>query len=68
MVVGKSISGVPTPVTSLERLSALAIKISARSTKTHDVFDRLEAGVPEVILDHSDLDRILREAIFHDTT
>lgn len=34
-----------------------------RWTKTHDVFDRLEAGVSEVIEDHSDLDQVLREAI-----
>jgi hypothetical protein len=39
-----------------------------RWTKTHDVFDRLEAGVSEVIQDHSDLDQALREAIFQDNT
>jgi len=39
-----------------------------RWTKTHDVFDRLEAGVSEVIQDHSDLDQVLREAIFQDNT
>jgi hypothetical protein len=32
------------------------------------VFDRLEAGVSEVIEDHSDLDQVLREAIFQDNT
>jgi hypothetical protein len=37
-----------------------------RWTKSHDVFDRLEAGVSEVIADHSDLDQVLREAIFQD--
>ena len=39
-----------------------------RWTKSHDVFDRLEAGVSEVIEDHSDLDQVLREAIFQDNT
>ncbi len=39
-----------------------------RWTKSHDVFDRLEAGVSEVVEDHSDLDQILREAIFQDNT
>ena len=37
-------------------------------TKSHDVFDRLETGVSEVIEDHSDLDEVLREAIFQDNT
>lgn len=32
-----------------------------RWTKSHDVFDRLEAGVSEVVEDHSDLDQALRE-------
>jgi hypothetical protein len=32
------------------------------------VFDRLDAGVSEVIEDHSDLDQVLREAIFQDNT
>jgi hypothetical protein len=39
-----------------------------RWTKSHDVFDRLEAGVSEVVEDHSDLDEALREAIFQDNT
>jgi hypothetical protein len=39
-----------------------------RWTKSHDVFDRLEAGVSEVIEDHSDLDQVLRDAIFQDNT
>jgi hypothetical protein len=39
-----------------------------RWTKSHDVFDRLEAGVSELIEDHSDLDQVLREAIFQDNT
>lgn len=39
-----------------------------RWTKSHDVFDRLEAGVSEIIEDHSDLDQILRDAIFQDNT
>jgi hypothetical protein len=39
-----------------------------RWSKAHDVFDRLEAGVSKVIEDHSDLDQVLREAIFQDNT
>ena len=39
-----------------------------RWTKSHDVFDRLEAGVSEIIDDHSDLDAVLHEAIFQDNT
>lgn len=39
-----------------------------RWTKRHDVFDRLEAGVSEIVEDHSDLDQVLREAIFQDNT
>jgi hypothetical protein len=39
-----------------------------RWTKSHDVFDRLEKGVSEVVEDHSDLDEVLREAIFQDNT
>ena len=39
-----------------------------RWTKSHDVFDRLESGVSEVVEDHSDLDEALREAIFQDNT
>ena len=39
-----------------------------RWTKAHDVFDRLETGVSEVVEDHSDLDEVLREAIFQDNT
>ena len=39
-----------------------------RWTKTHDVFDRLDVGVSEPVKDHSDLDQVLREAIFQDNT
>jgi hypothetical protein len=39
-----------------------------RWTKAHDVFDRLETGISEIVEDHSDLDEILREAIFQDNT
>ena len=37
-------------------------------TKSNDEFDRIEAGVSELIEDHSDLDLVLREAIFQDNT
>ena len=40
----------------------------ARWTKSHDIFDRLETGISEIIEDHSDLDEVLREAIFQDNT
>jgi hypothetical protein len=39
-----------------------------RWTQSRDVFDRLEKGVSEVVEDHSDLDEVLREAIFQDNT
>ena len=39
-----------------------------RWTTTQDVVDRLEAGVSEVVPDHSDLEQVLREAIFQDNT
>lgn len=39
-----------------------------RWAKTHDVFDRLDAGVSELVDDHRDLDRILEEAVFQDNT
>jgi uncharacterized protein YlxP (DUF503 family) len=39
-----------------------------RWTRKHDVFDRLDAGVSEVVEDHSDLDRVLQEALFQDNT
>ena len=39
-----------------------------RWTKSHDVFDRLESGVSEIVEDHGDLDAVLREAIFQDNT
>jgi hypothetical protein len=36
--------------------------------KSQDIFDRLETGVSEVVEDHSDLDQVLREAVFPDNT
>ena len=39
-----------------------------RWTKSHDVFDRVETGVSEIVANHSDLDQVLREAIFQDNT
>lgn len=33
-------------------------------TTSQDPFDRLEAGISEVIEDHSDLDELLQEALF----
>jgi hypothetical protein len=54
------------------KVSRLTIKSTdedlIRWTKSHDVFDRLETGVSEVVEDHSDLDEVLREAIFQDNT
>ena len=54
------------------KASRLAIKSTdqeiIRWTEACDVFDRLEKGVSEVIDDHSDLDEVLREAIFQDNT
>ena len=39
-----------------------------RWTTARDVVDRLEAGVSEVVTDHSDMEQVLREAIFQDNT
>ena len=39
-----------------------------RWTKQHDVFERLDAGISQVVKDHSDLDRVLQEALFEDNT
>ena len=39
-----------------------------RWAKKHDAFDRLDAGVSEMVEDHSDLDRVLQEALFQDNT
>ena len=39
-----------------------------RWTSKHDVFDRLDADTSEVVEDHSDLDRVLQEALFEDNT
>lgn len=43
-------------------------RVVAPWTKSHGVFDRLEAGVSEIIEDRSDLDRVFRDAIFQDNT
>ncbi|MGH8007336.1 MAG: hypothetical protein ACREQ3_10030 [Candidatus Binatia bacterium] len=39
-----------------------------RWTGAHDIFDRLEVGASEIVEDHSDLDRLLQEALFQDNT
>jgi hypothetical protein len=39
-----------------------------RWVETRDVFDRLDAGVSELVNDHSDLDQALEEAVFQDNT
>ena len=39
-----------------------------RWVKAHDVVDRLEAGVSEIVEDHGDLDRLFQEALFQDNT
>lgn len=57
------------PKRSVPRLSRNATDEEiVRWTKSHDVFDRLEVGVSEIIEDHSDLDQVLRDAIFQDNT
>jgi hypothetical protein len=40
----------------------------SRWIKFHDVFDRLETGLSEVVEDHGDLDEVFRDAIFQDNT
>ena len=39
-----------------------------RWTSKHDVFDRLDTDISEVVEDHSDLARLLEEALFEDNT
>lgn len=39
-----------------------------RWTTTHDIFDRLEAGVAEIVEDHSDLEQLLQEAMTQGNT
>ncbi|HEX9880525.1 MAG TPA: hypothetical protein VGB25_10055 [Candidatus Binatia bacterium] len=39
-----------------------------RWAEKHDVFDRLDTGVAEIVEDHDDLDRVLQEALFQDNT
>ena len=39
-----------------------------RWTTARDVVDRLDAGVSEVVTDHSDMEQVLREAVFQDNT
>ncbi len=61
---------------TMKKLKQKASRLTSRSTdeeiirwtKSHDVFDRLETGISEVVEDHSDLDQVLREAIFQDNT
>ncbi len=38
-------------------------EVIIRWTKTHDVFDRMEAGVAQVLEDHSDLADLLEAAL-----
>ena len=52
----------------MRKLKRKASRLTAKSTdeeivrwtKSHDVFDRLETGISEVVEDHSDLDEVLR--------
>lgn len=57
---------------SKRKMSRLTSKSSdeemIRWTHSHDVFDRLDQGVSELVEDHSDLDEVLREAIFQENT
>src|SRR3990167_3919763 len=39
-----------------------------RWTSKHDVFDRLDTDISEVVENHSDIDRVLQEALFEDNT
>ena len=39
-----------------------------RWARTYDVFDRLHATVSEVVDDHTDLDRLLEDALHQDNT
>ena len=66
-------------ITSRTQLKKLRKKISRlrkdatddeiiRWTKSNDLFDHLEAGLSEIIVEHADLDAVLHEAIFQDNT
>ena len=37
-------------------------------TQTHDVFDRLEAGISEVVTDRGDLEQLLQDALLEGNT
>ena len=37
-------------------------------TETHDVFERLESGISEIVEDQSDLDQMLQEALYQGNT
>ncbi|MGE0826293.1 MAG: hypothetical protein AB7P18_29715 [Candidatus Binatia bacterium] len=50
-----------TPIPSL-RKGATDEEI-IRWTTTHDVFDRLEVGMSEIVEDQSDLDQLLEDAL-----
>jgi mRNA-degrading endonuclease toxin of MazEF toxin-antitoxin module len=67
-----ALSEIPTMKKMKRKISRLTSRSTddeiIRWTKSHDVFDRLETGVSEVVEDHSDLDEVLREAIFQDNT
>jgi uncharacterized protein YlxP (DUF503 family) len=67
-----ALSEVPTMKKMKRKISRLTRRSTddeiVRWTKSHDVFDRLETGVSQVVEDHSDLDEVLREAIFQDNT
>jgi hypothetical protein len=39
-----------------------------RWTRAHNVFERLEAGISEVVEDHRDLDQLLQQALFQGNT
>ena len=39
-----------------------------RWARSHDVFDRLDSNVSEVVKDHADLDHVLQEALFQENT
>ena len=54
------------PIPSLQR--GASDEEIIRWTKAHNVFDRLEAGVSEIVEDHSDLDRLLQQALLEDNT
>ncbi len=58
--------------TAAKRIPKLASKATeeeiVRWVTRHDAFDRLDAGIAEIVSDHSDLEELLEAALFEENT